>query len=453
MFLPMNFKTCAAVGALVLLASGCCNISKMEKPHHSLADYQKAAQKYHSIIQVPVFETTPEQLDASVKAAISNANTAFDRIGQLQPSQVSFQNTVRALDDIGYAIGTVANRTGLIRETSTNAALRDAATEQSKVLDEWSVGTDYREDVYKAVKAYADTKPSLQGEDAKLLAETMRDYRRAGLELPKPQRDEVESLRKKLTSLTTDFDSNITKTKRPVAFSKAELDGVPEDFLSQVKTNEGTYIVMANITWHYTTVMDNAKSEATRRKLQAIRDDLAHAENLPLLEQILVLRDTLGKKLGYKSWADFRIEPKMAKTAATALEFDQSLKAGLQPKFDKELAEFRALKVKETGDPNAILNIWDWRYYNNQLKKEKFTVDEEALKVYFPYQRVLEGMFTIYQNIFGLKFEQIEPPYQWASDVQLWAVSDSKPANRWDFSTWTCSRAMANTITLPSSAL
>jgi thimet oligopeptidase len=103
----------------------------------------------------------------------------------------------------------------------------------------------------------------------------------------------------------------------------------------------------------------------------------------------------------------------------------EKLKAGLQPKFDAEIAEFRALKVKETGDANAQIHLWDWRYYANQLKKEKYTVNEEALKVYFPYQNVLEGMFRIYQRIFGLKFQRLDAPYKWVDDLQLYAVSDS----------------------------
>ena len=83
------------------------------------------------------------------------------------------------------------------------------------------------------------------------------------------------------------------------------------------------------------------------------------------------------------------------------------------------------MKAKETGDPNAQIHLWDWRYYANQLKKEKYTVDEEALRVYFPYQNVLDGMFRIYQRIFGLKFQRIEPPYKWVADLQLYAVSDA----------------------------
>jgi thimet oligopeptidase len=98
----------------------------------------------------------------------------------------------------------------------------------------------------------------------------------------------------------------------------------------------------------------------------------------------------------------------------------------LQPKFDAELAEFKRLKAKETGQANPTIFVWDWRYYANQLKKEKYTVDAEQLRVYFPYQQVLEGMFTIYQSIFGLKFERLEAPYKWVDDLQLYAVADAK---------------------------
>ena len=339
---------------------------------------------------------------------------------------MTFDNTVRALDDMSYQIGLTDNRLSLIKETSTNAALRDVATDAIKDLEEWSIGLDYREDVYKAVKAYADKKPKLRGEDAKLLSETMRDYRRAGLELPKAQRDEVERMRKELSRMTTDYESNITKAQKAVKFTLAELEGVPESFLEQIKTTNDDYTVMANITWHYLSVMDNAKREDARKKLLVEHDNLARAENIPLLEKILPLRDDIAKKLGYKSWADYQTEVKMVKNAATAQDFLEKLNTGLQPKFDAELAEFRRLKIKETGDPNAQIHIWDWRYFSNQLKKERYNVDAEQLRVYFPYQRALEGMFDIYQSLFGLKFERIDAPYKWIGDLQLYAVSDSK---------------------------
>jgi thimet oligopeptidase len=393
----------------------------------TLADYQREAGKFHSILSLPVFETTTNDIAQSVRQTIAAGNLALDGIGKLEPAQLTFANTARALDDAGYQAGVTQNRLEIIKQTSTNAALREAAVEQMKVLEEWLVGLDYREDVFQSLQAYADTHPKLTGEDAKLLQETMRDYRRAGLALPKAQRDEVEDLRKKLTGLETDFESNINKARQIVTFTKAEMDGVPEDFLEQkdVKNSDGTYSVLANVTWHYLTVMENAKSEAARLRLQTARDNLARAENVPLLQQILVLRDTIAHKLGYATWADFQTEVKMVKTGARAEDFLERLKAGLQPKFDAEVAEFRALKAKETGNAQAQVALWDWRYYANQLKKEKYTVDEEALRVYFPYQSALEGMFKIYQRIFGLKFQQIQAPDKWVPDLQLYAVSDS----------------------------
>jgi thimet oligopeptidase len=183
---------------------------------------------------------------------------------------------------------------------------------------------------------------------------------------------------------------------------------------------------MGNITWQRLTVLSNARREETRQRLQVAHDNLARASNIPLLEKILPLRDDIAHKLGYKTWADFQTEIKMAKNAATVTAFLEKLKTGLQPKFDSELAEFRRLKVKETGDTNVQIKIWDWRYFSNQLKKEKYDVDAEQLRVFFPYQHVLDGMFAIYQRIFGLKFERVEPSYKWVKDLQLYAVSDAK---------------------------
>jgi thimet oligopeptidase len=412
---------------LVGLLTGCSSVSHRPVVKEDfLKNFQERAGEFNSVVSVPAFETTTNEVHVTLKTTIVAGEAALDRVGKLDPREVTFNNTVRALDDLGFQLGLAANRLSLIKETSTNAPLRDAATEAVKELEEWMVGLDYREDVYRAVKAYAKTKPVLTGEDARLLEETLRDYRRAGLELPKSERDEVERMRKELSRLTTDFQTNVTKAQRALKFARADLDGVPEDFLKQIKTGDDEYTVMANVTWHYVTVMDNAKVEETRRQLYVAQSNLAKEENISLLERILPLRDDIAKKLGYKTWADYQTEIKMVKNAAAAIKFLEDLKKGLQSKFDKELAEYLRIKIEETGDANAKVNVWDWRYLSNQLKKQKYDVDAEQLRVYFPYQRALDGMFAIYQSIFGLKFARVEPPYKWITDLQLYAVSDAE---------------------------
>jgi thimet oligopeptidase len=393
----------------------------------SVDDFRPAAAKANAVLAIPDWEQTPEAVEASMKDAIAKANTALDQIGAQDLGRVTFKSTVVALDDLTYQAGLAANRASLIKETNTNPAMRSAAENAVKAFQEWAVGIDYREDVYKAIKAFADTHPKLSGEDAKLLNETLRDYRRAGLDLPPDQRKEVEQLRKELSKLGTDFDTNIVRASAPVIFTKADLDGLPESFFASpgIKTGDDSYTVMANVTWQFNTVQENAKSEATRKKLYVTRETLAKDTNVPVLNQMLALRNKIALRLGYKSWDDFQTEVKMAKIGANAKKYISDLVTGIQPKFDSEVAELQKLKAADTNDPNARIDVWDWRYYSNQRNKQKYDVDKEALRAYFPFQKVLDGMFNIYQSIFGLKFEKIAVPYKWIDDVQLYLVSDS----------------------------
>src|SRR6266446_7006514 len=358
----------------------------------SVDDFRAAAAKANAILTVPDWERTPEAVEASMKDAIAKANAALDQIAGQDLGKVTFKSTVVALDDLTYQAGRAANKATVIKETSTNPAMRTAAEGAVKAFQDWAVGIDYREDVYKAIKAFADTNPKLTGEDEKLLKETLRDYRRAGLELAPDQRKEVEQLRKELSKLGTDFDSNI---------------------------------VMANVTWQFNTVEENAKSDATRRQLYVIRETLAKDTNVPVLNQMVALRNKIALRLGYKSWDDYQTEVKMAKTGANAEKYISDLVTGIQPKFESEVAELQKLKAAETNDPNAKIEVWDWRYYANQRDKQKYAVDKEALRAYFPFQKVLDGMFNIYQSIFGLKFEKIAVPYKWTEDLQLYLVTDS----------------------------
>src|SRR5881392_1081491 len=390
-------------------------------------DFRAAAAKANAVLTIPHWEQTPEAVEASMRDAIAKANAALDQIGSQDLGKVTFKSTVVALDDATYQAGLAANKATIIKETNTNAAMRTAAENAVKAFQDWAVGVDYREDVYKAIKAFADTHPKLTGEDEKLFKETLRDYRRAGLELPQDQRKEVEQLRKELSKLGTDFDTNVVKATAPVMFAKADLDGLPESFLAApgIKTGDDVYTVMANVTWQFVTVEENAKSEGVRKQLYVIHDTLAKDSNVPVLNQMLALRNKIALRLGYKSWDDYQTEIKMAKTGMNAEKYINDLVAGIQPKFDSEVAELQKLKAAETNDPNAKIMVWDWRYYSNQRNKQKYDVDKEALRAYFPFQKVLNGMFNIYQSIFGLRFEKIAAPYKWIDDLQLYLVTDA----------------------------
>jgi len=393
----------------------------------SVDDFRAAAEKKNAVLTIPDWPQTPEAVGTMTKDAIAKANAALDAIGKQDLGKVTLKSTIVARDDLVYEASLSAYKAVVVQQSATSEAMRTAAENSVKQFQDFQVAIDYREDVYKAMKAFADTHPKLSGEDEKLFKETMRDFRRAGLALPNDKRKEVEDLRKELSRLGTDFSVNIVSTKTPVVFTKAELEGVPESFLAErgVKTGDDAYTVMANITWHFTTVEENAKNETTRKKLYVVHDSLAKDKNVTVLNQMLALRNKIALRLGYKSWDDYQTEIKLAKTGAGAKSYIDNLVSGSQPKFAAEISEMQKMKAADTNDPNAKIATWDWRYYQNQINKEKYNVDKEALRVYFPFQKVLDGMFAIYQNIFGLKFEKITAPYKWVDDLQLYMVTDS----------------------------
>jgi thimet oligopeptidase len=395
-------------------------------PAATIQDIQQQAARFNAEIRVPQFETTPEQIAASTKASIAAGDAALDKIAKQDPKQETFASTILALDDGTAIVAVAAARMNFIQNTNPTAAVRDAAADAVKELNQWGIGVQYREDVYRAIKAYADTHPQLAGEEKRLFDFTLRDYRRAGLSLPPEQRAQVETLRKELTAVETDFQANVVKTKVPLTFSKAELAGVPEDFLQQHKTGDDQYTVLVNVTPQRLMVEENCSVAATRRKVTDTEYHLANEINLPLMTRMVALRNEIALKLGYASWDDYRTEVKMAKTGENATKFVRDLVSGIEPKFAQEMAELQKLKVADTKDPQAQIELADWRYYQNQLVKQRYTIDTEALRVYFPYQQTLNGMFAIYQKLFGLKFEQVQAPYTWADGVTLWAVLDAK---------------------------
>ncbi len=266
-------------------------------------DFRATAAKANAVLTIPDWEQTPQAVEASMKDAIAKANAALDQIGAQDLGKVTFKSTVVALDDATYQAGLAANKATIIKETNTNAAMRTAGENAVKAFQEWAVGIDYREDVYRAIKAFADTHPKLTGEDEKLLKETLRDYRRAGLELPPDQRKEVEQLRKELSKLGTDFDTNIVKATAPVMFTKADLDGLPDSFFASpgIKTGDDVYTVMANVTWQFNTVEENAKSEATRKQLYLIREMLRMRKNTSTIWSPAASRNSIAKWQNYKN--------------------------------------------------------------------------------------------------------------------------------------------------------
>ncbi|MCH2112941.1 MAG: Zn-dependent oligopeptidase, partial [Planctomycetes bacterium] len=395
----------------------------------TLEEFSQAAQARGLVFGHPAFESTVEEVAHSSEQAMATATAALDVIASQDLARVTFESVFAATDDAFYPLSTVMSRFWLMKETRQEPEMREACSEAVQAMSEWAVAVEYREDLYRVCQAYqrrleAGEVLAPVGEDRKLYEDTMRDYRRAGFALSAETRAQVAALKNELSQLSSDFDGNITQASVVLEFSEDQLTGVGAGFLKSSKTAAGMHAVRATVTPDYMAVMENCSVAETRKALNAARYSTAMEENGPILERLVEVRRQIADHLGYETWADYKIEPKMAGTGQVALEFVESLAAGLQPKFDAEVDALRALKVAETGNLDAVIHWWDFRYYQNQLMKEKYSVDTQSLRHYFALDQVLEGMFDVYQHIFDLRFTQLEPPMMWVEDLQLWAVED-----------------------------
>ena len=392
-----------------------------------LATFQAQAVAGRLSLVLPLYPLTSEEVKAQADLAIKTADAALAALAAQNPAKLTFANTFGDYDAITARVTDAYLIISTVAESSLDKTMRDTANEMSVKLQEWSVGLDYRAEIYQTLKTFAASRPALDREQQRLVDEQMRTYRRAGLTLPATARTEVEKLRKDLAGLNTEFAVNNNNARAPLDFTAEQLAGVPQSFLDSpgVKQPDGRYRVMANVTWHAVAIAENADDADTRRQVNVARNSLARETNIPVLTKLVALRGDIARRLGYATWADYQIETRMAQTGATAVKFEEELTLGLQPKFAAEMETLRSLKAKHLARPDATIEPWDISYYTNKLLKDRYAVDTEALRVYFPYQATLEGMFAIYQKIFGLKFTEVAPPYVWAPGVQLYIVQDS----------------------------
>lgn len=410
-------------GSMVLFAS--CSALRQPVGSH-LNKIQKEAGRRNLVIAVPNFETTGEGMSASVESMIQDGEVELKRIREQDPVRLSFESTIRAIDDLNYRVQLMSNRIGWIKETHPLKAMREVAETMIARIEQWKIKVQYDEGVYKVVSGYQREKPKLVMEEKRLYEETLRDYRRAGFRLKSVERKKVEELRKELVVDEIRFGTNIRESISLLTFTKSELPGLSDAFLRSVRTGNDVYTLDANSRNHAVTILGQCQREETRKSLFVARSNVAREKNAVLMRKLLSLRAEIARRLGYKHWADYQIETKMMKSADRAKGFLKDLLIRLGPKFRAEMKKIQEMKARDTGDPQVKIYGWDLAYYDEQIYRNKYGVDTEALRVYFPMDNVLNGMFRIFETVFQLKISPVEPPYRWVPDVMFFAISDSK---------------------------
>ncbi len=370
-----------------------------------------------------------QEVPANVKAAVAKANAAIARIVQIPRGNRTFDNTLGAFDLLGDDLDRETSLTVFLRNVSPDPKVRADAGAAEEFLANYYVELGKREDLYGAIKQYADTKPNLSGEQKRLLDFTMRDYRRAGMDLPKDKRDQVAAIEKDLNKLGLDFETNIAEDATTLSLTEVELAGVPDDAKSGWTKYHGVYLVRLTGP-NYSAIMDDAVDPATREKVRWLWLRRGGQKNVDLLQQILPKRDELAHLLGYKNTVDYEVETRMAKNSETIAKFYAELRPLVQKKVAKDLAEFVQAKREYVQDDKATLDPWDYSFYKRILLQKKYAIDEQKVQEYFSVPNVIKGLFDVTGTLFDVTYKDVtaEAPKLglpvWHPDVKLYAVFD-----------------------------
>jgi thimet oligopeptidase len=300
-----------------------------------------------------------------------------------------------------------------------DAAVRDASQAAEERCNNFLIELTQREDLYKAVRAYAATSPSLQGEQKRFLEFLLRDYRRAGMDIPKDKRDHLAEIQKQIGKLQQDFNKNIADDETVVMLTRDELKGVPAELLDSLPHN-GEVLAVGMAYPIYIPIIENCENELTRHKMWMAYKRRAGRKNIAVLEKVLALRAEEAQLLGYKNNAEYAIEVRMAKTPKAVEDFYAKLRPLARKKSQQDMLEFTKAKSEQTNNPSAKLYPWDLGFIKNYLLKTKYAVDGEKVRQYFPMQAVVDGLFKTTQSLYGLEYRDVTATKAGTKDRPLW---------------------------------
>lgn len=397
----------------------------------------------------PKFTATPESLIEGTKKLIDRSRNVQDAIVKdITRNTANFKNTLLPIAQDDNLMAIEAHIIGFYAAVSTDQKLRDASTEAEKQLDDFSIESSMREDVFTLVDAVLQKKESLDPESLRLLQKDHKSFIRNGLGLPAGEkRARFKEIKKRLSEISIVFQKNLNEEQGGLWFTPEELEGTPEDLVSSLKKGEGENKGKVWLTFKYPDlfpVLKYASNAETRRKVFVANENKCN-ENVPLFREAILLRDEAARLLGYRSHAQFKIEDKMAKATEVVDEFLGDLRTRLAPGGKTEIAKLLDLKkqdLKDRGITDANESkyfLWDHRFYDRLLLEKEYSLDQQKIAEYFPLSTTIQGMLKIFEEIFGLVFIEIigkdrddladggkGSDIVWHEDVQVFSVWDDE---------------------------
>jgi peptidyl-dipeptidase Dcp len=419
---------CVLIGAMTIQSSGQNTAELKNNPFLS---------PYTTPLNTPPFGAIKNgHFLPAIKEGIRREDAEVDAIVQ-DPNTPAFANTIGAYDRTGKLLSEASSVFSALQGADTNPEIQAIAKEVTPLLAAHNDNVRLNEKLFARIKAVYDqrAKLTLKPEERYLLENTYRDFVRGGALLDAKQKERLRDLNQQLATLSLQFGENLlaeTNDIKLVLENKEELAGLPPSVLAMAEATAKQLKMPGK--WVFTVQVPSMTpflQYSTRRDLRekiyrgyTSRGDRENdKDNKNIVRQIITLRSERAKLLGYPSHAGFVLETNMAKTPGAVDSFLKRLWDPALARAKAEVADMQKIVDREGG--NFKIAPWDWWYYAEKVRQEKYALDDAALRPYFKLENVRQGIFTLCEKLYGLKFIERKDIPVYNSEVQAFEVREA----------------------------
>ncbi|MBQ4844196.1 oligopeptidase A [Pseudoalteromonas sp. MMG005] len=394
----------------------------------------------------PFSQIQPEHVVPALKEAIAHCRQTIDDV--LKNSDFNWDNLVIPMEEADDKLSRMWSPVSHMHSVVNSDALRQAYDECLPLISEYSTYCGQHQGLYNAYKAVKDSADfaTLTIAQQTTIDNQLRDFALSGIALNEAQQARYGEISARLSELGAKFGNNVmdaTQAWQKHITDEALLSGLPESALAlaahtaQSKELEGWVFTLDFPSYlPVMTYADNRelREEAYRAFSTRASDQGPHAnefDNSEIMAETLALRHEIAQLLGFDSYADKSLATKMADTPEQVFEFLNDLAGKSQSQAKGELTELLAFAKQSHGV--SELQAWDYGYYGEKLKQEKYAISDEQLRPYFPANRVLGGLFETVNRLFGIKVTEITDFDTYHSDVRFFAIHDQSGQLRGHF--------------------
>ncbi|WP_434042876.1 MULTISPECIES: M3 family metallopeptidase [Sorangium] len=389
--------------------------------------------------EIPFDRIRSEHVEPAVRALLEDARARLDAL-VAAPGPRTYESTLGALEAVTDRLDRAMNVISHLESTSTTPALRAAYNAIQPEVSEFLSGIALNEGVYGALKAYAATPEAeaLTGPRRRFLKKTLDDFRRSGSELDPAGKKRLSEIDVELATITLRFSQNVldaTNAFELVIEDPARLAGLPPSAVEAARQSAQDrgiqgyrFTLQAPSYIPVLTYLDDAAIRERFYRAYNTRATEGEHDNRPLIRRILELRCEKAKLLGYATFADLVLEDRMAKTGGEARRFVETLRARTEPVFEREKEELAAFRREIEGAGAPPIAPWDVSYYAEKLRRARYDFDDEALRPYFPLDRVVSGLFEIAHRLYGVRIAPWQDAPTWHPSARAYKLIEADGA-------------------------